>query len=66
MHTFEEMGCVMAIQLLIALLIGFFISMLLGRKVIPWMEKKGFTQPLKEEVRENIYAEKNEDMPTED
>ena len=56
----------MAIQLLIALLIGFFFSMLFGRMFIPWTKKKGFTQPLKEEVKENVYSEKNEDIQVEE
>ena len=35
----------------------------LGKKMIPWLEKKGFTQPLKEEVKEKVYTEKNGDAP---
>ena len=56
----------MAIQFLIALLIGFIFSLVFGKKFIPWMEKKGFTQPLKEEVKENVYSEKNEDIQVEE
>lgn len=60
------MGCVMAIVLLIALLIGFLFSMVIGKKYISWIEKKGFTQPLKEEVKEKIYSEVNDDKLKED
>ena len=56
----------MALQLLIALSIGFYFSMVFGKKFISWMEKKGFTQPLKEEVKENVYSEKNEDIQVEE
>ena len=60
------MGRDLAILLLIALLIGFFFSLVFGKKSISWMEKKGFTQPLKEEVKENVYSEKNEDIQEEE
>ncbi len=56
----------MAIQILIALLIAFFFSMFFGKKYISWIEKKGFIQPLKEEVKEKVYSEENEDKPEED
>ena len=56
----------MAIVLLIALLIGFLFSMVIGKKYISWIEKKGFTQPLKEEVKEKIYSEVSDDKLKED
>lgn len=56
----------MAIQLLIAFLLAFFLCKYFGQNYIPWLEKKGFIQPLKEKVKEKIYSEKNEDMPAEE
>ena len=56
----------MVIQILIALLIGFIFSLVFGKRLIPWIEKKGFTQPLKQEVKENVYSEKNEDIQVEE
>ena len=46
---------------MIAVLVAFTSSKILGKKMIPWLEKKGFTQPLKEEVKEKVYTEKNGD-----
>ena len=48
-------------QIVIAALVAFTSSKILGKKMIPWLEKKGFTQPLKEEVKEKVYTEKNGD-----
>ena len=51
----------MLIGIVIAVLVAFTSSKILGNKMIPWLEKKGFTQPLKEEVKEKVYTEKNGD-----
>lgn len=51
----------MLIGIVIAALVAFTSSKILGKKLIPRLEKKGFTQPLKEEVKEKVYTEKNGD-----
>ena len=56
----------MAVVIVIALLGAFFFSKYFGRKLIPWLEKKGFTQTVKEEVEEKVYSEKNADLPEKD
>ena len=55
------MEILMAIGIVIAMLVAFTSSKILGKKLIPRLEKKGFTQPLKEEVKEKVYTEKNGD-----
>ena len=51
----------MLIGIVIAALVAFTSSKVLGKKLIPRLEKKGFTQPIKEEVKEKVYTEKNGD-----
>ena len=51
----------MLIGIAIAMLVAFASSKFLGKKMIPRLEKKGFTQPLKEEVKEKVYSERNGD-----
>ena len=56
----------MAVVIVIALLAAFFFSKHFGGKLIPWLEKKGFTQAVKEEVEEKVYSEKNAELPEKD
>ena len=49
----------MLIRIVIAVLVAFTSSKILGKKMIPWLEKKGFVQPIKEEVKEKVYTERN-------
>ena len=51
----------MLIGIVIAMLVAFTSSKVLGKQIIPRLEKKGFTQPLKEEAKEKVYTEKNGD-----
>ncbi len=53
----------MAIQVLGAVFLTFLLSRLFGKCLIPWLEKKGIRQPLKEDVEQKVYGEKN-DVPT--
>ena len=39
-----------------AMAIAFTFSLAYGKKLIPWLKKKGFEQPLKREVEEEIYS----------
>ncbi len=47
-------------QLLSALLFAFLISRVFGKRFIPWLKMKGIIQPLKKQVGEKVYSEKNE------
>ena len=47
----------MVIKMLLASLLAFFTSVGIGKVFIPWMEKRRYTQPLKDEVAE-MYNEK--------
>lgn len=49
----------MTVQILGAVFLTFLLSLLFGKRLIPWLEKKGIRQPLKEDVEQKIYAEKN-------
>lgn len=60
MNTERRFQTVM-IQILGALLLAFLISTVFGKRFIPWLEKKGIIQPLKKQVKEKVYSEKNED-----
>ena len=55
----------MIFQMLGALLLAVVISMVFGKRFIPWLEKKGIIQPLKKQVEEKVYAEKNKDSAAE-
>lgn len=55
----------MMIQILGALLLAFLISTVFGKRFIPWLEKKGIIQPLKKQVEEKVYTEKNKDSAAE-
>ena len=52
----------MTILMPIAGLAAFLFVMMFGKRFIPWLEKKGFRQTVKEEVESRIYSE--EDDPT--
>ena len=52
----------MLIGIVIAVLVAFTSSKILGKKLIPRLEKKGFTQPLKEEVKEKVYIQRRTGM----
>ena len=51
----------MIFQMLGALLLAVVISMVFGKRFIPWLEKKGIIQPIKKQVEEKVYTEKNKD-----
>ena len=51
----------MVLALFVLPVVAFTSSKILGKNMIPRLEKKGFTQPLKEEVKEKVYTEKNGD-----
>ena len=51
----------MAIYLLGALALAFLASFLSGRRLVPWLKKNKFWQPLKDEVAEQIYTDKPDD-----
>ena len=55
----------MILQMLGALLLAVLISTVFGKRFIPWLEKKGIIQPLKKQVKEKVYSEKNEDSTAE-
>ena len=50
----------MAIQIVCAGVLAFLAVRIFGKKFIPWLEKHDFTQPVKDEVNQNIYTEKEE------
>ena len=52
-------------QMLGALLLAVLISTVFGKRFIPWLEKKRIIQPLKKQVKEKVYSEKNEDSTVE-
>lgn len=45
------------VQVLVALFLGFFVSMLLGKRYILWLKKHDLIQPIKEAVEQKIYSE---------
>ena len=46
----------MIIKLLCAFIFALMISLGFGRKLVPWLKRHGFIQPLKDEVRKNVYT----------
>ena len=50
----------MVIRMLIAALASFLIAAAFGRFYVPWLKKRGASQPLKEEVA-RIYEENEHD-----
>ena len=50
----------MVIRMLIAALASFLTAAAFGRFYVPWLGKRGASQPLKEQVAE-IYAENDHD-----
>lgn len=50
----------MAIKMMIAFVLSFLFSIAFGKYFIPWLKKKNFSQPLKDEVAQ-IYSEKTND-----
>ncbi len=53
----------MALKLLCAFLLAFLTSTLFGRRLIPWLKDHGFTQVVKDEVKERVYAKNGNDGP---
>ena len=51
----------MVISMLIAALAAFLIAAAFGRLYVPWLRKRGASQPLKEEVA-RIYEENDRDQ----
>jgi UDP-N-acetylmuramyl pentapeptide phosphotransferase/UDP-N-acetylglucosamine-1-phosphate transferase len=50
----------MTIQIIGALLAAFCITKVFGKRLIPWLEKHGIRQPIKDEVEQKIYSKKND------
>ena len=55
----------MITKMLIAFVLSFFISIGFGKYFVPWLKKKDFSQPLKDEVAQ-MYLEKENDTNQED
>ena len=51
----------MAIQLIGALVLAFLFSAVFGKRFVAWLNRRGIWQPLKEEVKDRVYSDKNED-----
>ena len=49
----------MVIWMLSALIIAFLVSCVSGKLYIPWLKKRGFVQPLKDEVNQIVYQAEN-------
>ena len=49
----------MIIWMLSALVIAFLVSYVSGKQYIPWLKKRGFVQPLKDEVKQQVYQADN-------
>ena len=49
----------MVIWMLSALIIAFSVSYISGKLYIPWLKKRGFVQPLKDEVNQIVYQADN-------
>ena len=49
----------MVIWMLSALIIAFLVSYVSGKLYIPWLKKRGFVQPLKDEVSQIVYQAEN-------
>ncbi len=49
----------MEIRIIIGFLLAFVIALVLGKLLIPWLNRRRMTQPLKEEVAQ-IYDEKDD------
>ena len=47
----------MTIVLVAAFLLAFVLSLVLGKHLIPWLKKREFVQPLKDEVEQYIYRQ---------
>ena len=45
--------------MLSALIIAFLVSCASGKLYIPWLKKRGFVQPLKDEVNQIVYQADN-------
>ena len=41
--------------MLSALVIAFLLSYVSGKQYIPWLKKRGYVQPLKDEVKQQVY-----------
>ena len=50
----------MMLQILGAAILAFLFVTVFGRGLVPWLGKHGFIQPLKKEVKENVYLEEND------
>lgn len=49
----------MAIQMLSAFLLAFLFVVVFGKWFVPWLEKKGLRQTVKDEVDARIYSKKD-------
>lgn len=49
----------MIIWMLSALIMAFVVSFVSGKLYIPWLKKRGFVQPLKNEVSQIVYQADN-------
>ncbi len=47
----------MIICMLGSLIIAFLVSCVFGKRYIPWLKKRGYVQPLKDEVKQKVYFE---------
>ena len=56
----------MLIQILIALLAAFLVSVGFGKWLVPWLKKKEFEQPLKDEVLNKVYTDGEGEASDED
>ncbi len=51
----------MVIQYLAVFFAAFLIVFASGKHFIPWLEKHNAKQPLKEEVKDKVYTDQNEE-----
>lgn len=47
----------MTMQLICSVLLAFLVGLIFGKIFIPWLKRKGFVQPLKDEVQKQVYLE---------
>ena len=47
----------MMLQMISAALLALLVCLGIGKGLIPWLKKKGFVQPLKDEVENGVYSQ---------
>ena len=47
-------------KIVVSALLAFLVAVVFGKNYIPWLKRRGATQPLKDEVAQ-IYREQNND-----